>query len=176
MSTNKQLPKSSPYYLPAQALRELSKVLDYNDKCTNVVERITRSEVLDLLGTNGWWSGSFKGLTKLLKANFGRTLQAGGNTPHVAPQATGKELVKTLKLTTKEVEAGERLAEPKKRALPKPVVVRLTKILKAHDSEKQPVTRAELIDLLNNEYGLGVGSASSLNRLLKANFGRTLNF
>lgn len=169
MSTN------TKYTISKQALKELSKILDYNDKCTNAVERVTRSEVLDLLETNGWWSGSFKGLAQLLKANFGRTLQASGVTPHVAPQATGKELVKALRLTSKEVDAGERLSASQKRVLPKPVVVRLSKILKAHDSEKQPVTRAELINLLNTEYGLGVGSASSLNRLLKANFGRTLS-
>jgi hypothetical protein len=121
------------------------------------VEKVTRDEVLDLLSHNKWWSGSYKGLNSLLKANFGRTFTGA------SPELTNETVA---------------VNPNKRRVLSKQALSYLERTLRNNDKAKDAskrVTRQEVISKLNNDYSLDVGSTSSLNRLLKANFGRTLS-
>lgn len=71
-STKKVNPLKDTYKLPKPVLLELSKIMAYNDSCTNVNLRVTREETVLLLNQYGW-AGSSSSLNRLLKANFGRS-------------------------------------------------------------------------------------------------------
>ena len=69
---SKVLPVKDTYKLPKPVLLELSKIMDYNDSCSNMSLRVTREETVLLLNQYGW-AGSVHSLNRLLKANFGRS-------------------------------------------------------------------------------------------------------
>jgi hypothetical protein len=64
---------STAYEIPKRAIKELRKILEYNDGCPSQLQRVTREGVLLLLKDYGW-VGSVHSLNRLMKAHFGRSL------------------------------------------------------------------------------------------------------